>query len=70
MGKKESVKEPDRNGNMERKTYVNLKAVVDERICDGYDFGRGFKEMKSGFTHPERLMAPPAKVVIDEIDKR
>ena len=60
----------DRNGQLRRKTYLNMKFVVDERICDGFIYALGFKHIKSGISKPEQLMERPEKVVQDKIDRK
>ena len=70
IGSKETVHELDRNGQLRRKTYLNMKFVVDERICDGFIYALGFKHIKSGISKPEQLMERPEKVVQDKIDRK
>jgi len=70
IGSKETVYELDRHGNPQRKTYLNLKFVVDERICDGFLFAVGFKHIKSCISKPEQLMEPPKQVIQDKIDRK
>lgn len=69
IGSKEVVYELDRHGNTQRKTYLNLKFVVDERICDGFIYALGFKMIKSGISKPEQLMERPETVNHDKIDR-
>ena len=69
IGSKETVYEMDRHGNVQRKTYLNLKFVVDERICDGYVYAIGFKHIKSCISKPEQLMERPKQVIQDKIDR-
>ena len=70
IGTKETVHELDRHGVLQRKTYLNMKFVVDERICDGFLYALGFKQIKSCISKPEQLMQPPKEVFHDKIDKR
>ena len=69
-GSKETVHELDREGRPRRKTYLNMKFVVDERICDGFVYAIGFKHIKSGISKPEQLMERPKEVFHDHIDRR
>lgn len=69
IGNKETVHEIDREGNIRRKTYLNMKFVVDERICDGFVYAIGFKHIKSGISKPEQLMERPKEVIHDKIDR-
>lgn len=69
IGSKEIVYEVDKDGTPRRKVYLNVKFVVDERICDGYIFAIGFKHIKSGISKPEQLLVPPDEVIHDKIDR-
>lgn len=69
IGSKETIHEMDRQGNIRRKTYLNMKFVVDERICDGFIYAIGFKHIKSGISKPEQLMERPKEVIHDKIDQ-
>lgn len=69
IGSKEIVYEMDREGNPHRKVYLNVKFVVDERICDGFIYAVGFKHIKSGISKPEQLLKPPKEVIHDKIDR-
>ena len=55
------------DGQMERRTFIDLKAVVDERICDGYYYASAFKLVKKLIISPSLLMTPP-ETVIEDID--
>lgn len=70
IGSKEFVYEPDKNGNIRKKIYLNMKFVVDERICDGFIYALGFKHIKSCISKPEQLMSRPKEVIQDKIDRR
>lgn len=43
------------DGVAEKRHYITFRAVVDERICDGYYYASGFKIMKRYLLHPELL---------------
>ena len=70
IGSKETVHELDRHGNLQRKTYLNMKFVVDERICDGFIYAVGFKHIKSCISKPEQLLERPKEVMQDKIDRK
>jgi hypothetical protein len=55
----------EKDGSIVRKRYIDLKAVTDERICDGYYFASAFKLMKRYVESPELLTVPPEEVVED-----
>lgn len=55
----------DGDGNVIKKRVIDLKAVTDERICDGFYYASAFKIMKRCFENPEVLELPPEKVYED-----
>ena len=64
-GMKRTVVGIDKDGEVTRKRYVDLKAVTDERICDGYYFASSFKLFKKYVEDPSVLETPPEKVYDD-----
>lgn len=57
----------DDNGNVKKKTFVDYKIVMDERICDGHYYASALKTMKRFLKDPWRLDTPP-ETVIEDID--
>lgn len=55
----------DKDGNVVKNRYIDIKAVTDERICDGFYYASAFKIMKKCFENPEILESPPEKVFED-----
>ena len=53
------------DGVAEKRHYVTFRAVVDERICDGYYYASGFKIMKRYLLHPELLDTEMTEYVED-----
>lgn len=53
------------DGSVEKQKFVELKAVTDERICDGYYYASCFKLLKRFIENPELLVAPPESVIED-----
>ncbi len=47
------------------KKYIELKAVTDERICDGYYYASCFKIIKRHVENPELLSVKPEEVLED-----
>ena len=47
---------------MAQKKYIDVKFVLDERICDGYYYATFFKYFRSLMRHPELLDNPPEVV--------
>lgn len=67
FGKKYFENEIYDDGSVKKKAYVDLKFVMDERICDGYYFASAFKLMKSILKNPEQLDEKP-ETVVEDID--
>ena len=65
LGAKRKVNEVNAEGEVVLKKYVDIKLVVDERICDGFYFSQAFKVFKSLLRNPEILDKPPKEVVED-----
>ncbi len=61
----EPVLESD--GTVTKHKFVDLKAVTDERICDGYYYAHAFRTVKKLFENPE-LLDTPVVQVIEDID--
>ncbi len=55
----------DEQGTPSKRHFICLRAVTDERICDGYYYASAFKSVLYAFKHPETLETPPAEVVED-----
>ena len=45
-----------------RNKYIDVKFVLDERICDGYYYATFFKYYRRLLAHPEVLDNPPEEV--------
>lgn len=64
-GRKRTAFEYDRNGDLIKKRYIDIKAVTDERICDGYYFASAFKYFKKLIENPESLEERITEIVED-----
>lgn len=64
-GRKRSVFEYDKSGNLNKKRYIDIKAVTDERICDGYYFASAFKYFKKLVESPEILEERVTELIED-----
>lgn len=53
------------DGSVVKHKYIDLKAVTDERICDGFYYASCFKLLKRYIENPESLVTPPEKVYKD-----
>ena len=65
IGKKEVVNELQRDGTVLSKHVINMRFVLDERICDGYYFASAIKVFKHYVKHPELLLLPPEYISED-----
>ncbi len=65
FGAKKRVYEPDADGNIKRKNYMDYTFVLDERICDGYYYASAMRVLKQIFKNPWQLDNPPAEVIPD-----
>ncbi len=59
IGKKELVRELEADGSVTTKNMMNIRFVLDERICDGYYYASAIKLFKSLMKNPEKLLEPP-----------
>ncbi len=65
FGMKRKALELQEDGSVVQKKYVDIKFVLDERICDGFYYATFFKYYKRLLAHPEVLDNPPEEVVQD-----
>ena len=65
FGMKRKALEVTEDGSVVQKKYVDVKFVLDERICDGFYYATFFKYYKRLLAHPEVLDNPPEEVVQD-----
>lgn len=65
FGCKRRALEVQEDGSVVQKKYIDVKFVLDERICDGYYYATFFKHYRSLLRHPEVLDNPPEEVIRD-----
>ncbi len=65
FGMKRRALEVLEDGTVVQKKYIDIKFVLDERICDGYYYATFFKYYRRLLAHPEVLDNPPEEVVRD-----
>lgn len=65
IGRKEVKNEIKRDGEIVHKHVMNMRFVVDERICDGYYFASAIKLFKYYVKNPELLLLPPDHISED-----
>ena len=65
FGCKRRALEVQEDGTVVQKKYIDVKFVLDERICDGYYYATFFKYYRRLLAHPEVLDNPPEEVKRD-----
>ena len=65
FGCKRRANEVLEDGTVVQRKYIDVKFVLDERICDGYYYATFFKYYRNILRHPEILDNPPEEVVKD-----
>ena len=65
FGMKRKALEVLEDGTVVQKKYIDVKFVLDERICDGYYYATFFKHYRRLLAHPEVLDNPPEEVIRD-----
>ena len=66
-GKKYTKDVINEDGSVERRHFVSLRVVTDERICDGYYYASAFKIVKRALLHPE-LLDTAIDTYLEDID--
>ena len=65
FGAKRKALEVQEDGSVVQRKYVDIKFVLDERICDGFYYATFFKYYKRLLRSPEVLDLPPEEIVKD-----
>ncbi len=65
FGCKRKALEIQEDGSVVQRKYIDLKFVLDERICDGYYYATFFKHYRRILRNPEILDNPPEEVICD-----
>ena len=65
FGMKRRALEVQEDGSVVQKKYIDVKFVLDERICDGFYSATFFKHYRRILRNPEILDNPPDEVVRD-----
>jgi len=66
MGKKSSKKILNNDGKIGSTKTIELKFVLDERICDGFYYASAMRLLEKILANPTALLMPPEEVIIDE----
>ncbi len=64
-GSKQTEYRLNADGTVYKHRYIDLKAVTDERIVDGFYYASCFKIIKRCVENPEELLSPPEKICWD-----
>ena len=67
LGKIEKMMVRNDDGTVENHESVNLRFTVDERIGDGYYYGKALRYIVQMLKHPDNLLTPPETVKEDEL---
>jgi len=67
MGMKKTVYVTQKDGSVEKRKFINVNIVCDERICDGHYYANAFKILKSKIENAWDLETPP-KIIKKDID--
>ena len=65
FGAKRRVIELDETGAPVERKYVDFRATVDERTCDGFYMAASFKYLRHFLKNPTLLEVPPERVEQD-----
>ena len=65
IGKKEVVQELNSDGTVNNKKIINVRFVLDERICDGFYFATSIRHFKQLLKKPECLLKKPEYIGTD-----
>lgn len=66
MGKKSKKNEVQNDGSIKPVKTVQLKFVLDERICDGFYYASAMRYIEKILNNPEQLLLPPESVEVDD----
>ena len=66
MGKKSRRHSINNNGDINSHKSIQLKFVLDERICDGFYYASSMRMLNKILSNPSVLLLPPEQVNIDE----
>jgi 2-oxoacid dehydrogenases acyltransferase (catalytic domain) len=66
MGKKKRETSIDKEGKTKVEKSIQLKIVLDERICDGFYYANSIRMLQKVLANPASLLLPPEKVIVDD----
>ena len=65
IGKNSTIRELNSDGSINTKNVINIRLVLDERICDGFYFASAIRQFKRIMKNPEVLLTPPEYIKED-----
>lgn len=65
FGAKQRKYEVNPDGSVYKHQFMELKFVLDERICDGYYYAKALRLLKSILNDPWKLDTPPEQIIED-----
>jgi hypothetical protein len=65
LGKKQTEYITQKDGSVEKRKFVEITVVCDERICDGHYYATAFKALNRYVEKAWLLENPPEKVICD-----
>lgn len=66
MGRKSRKNIINKEGNVQEQKSIQLKFVLDERICDGYYYAASMRLLNQILANPSVLLSPPEQVIVDD----
>jgi len=66
MGKKTRKYELEKDGTTKSVKTIQLKFVLDERICDGFYYASTIRMLDKIICNPSVLLLPPENVIVDD----
>ncbi len=67
VGKKEKMFVREDDGEIRDHQSINLRFTVDERIGDGFYYGKAIRYIVHLLKHPDELLTPPEQVIEDTL---
>lgn len=66
MGKKSRSHTFEKDGTLVAHKSIQLKFVLDERICDGFYYASSMRQLSKYLDDPSLLLTPPENVIVDD----
>lgn len=66
MGKKKKELVITKDGGIKEQRYIQLKFVLDERICDGFYYASSMRKLNYYLNNPNLLIDKPTEIIKDD----